>query len=44
MGMGQTMDDEARQQVAERVRAFYDLHPYPQPVDDLDSYRPALAG
>jgi len=39
MGMGQTIDDEARQQVAERVRAFYDLHPYPPPVDDLDSYR-----
>jgi SAM-dependent methyltransferase len=25
--------------VAERVRAFYDRHPYPPPVDDLDNYR-----
>ena len=23
----------------ETVRAFYDLHPYPPPVDDLDGYR-----
>jgi SAM-dependent methyltransferase len=25
--------------VAERVRAFYDAHPYPPPVDDLERYR-----
>jgi len=25
--------------VAERVRTFYDSHPYPPPVDDLDGYR-----
>ena len=25
--------------IAEEVRAFYDRHPYPPPVDDLDSYR-----
>ena len=25
--------------VAERVRAFYERHPYPPPVDDLDGYR-----
>lgn len=24
---------------ADKVRAFYDTHPYPPPVDDLDSYR-----
>jgi SAM-dependent methyltransferase len=25
--------------VAERVRAFYERHPYPPPVDDLEGYR-----
>ena len=25
--------------VAEAVRAFYEVHPYPPPVDDLDKYR-----
>jgi SAM-dependent methyltransferase len=25
--------------VAEQVRTFYDRHPYPPPVDDLDGYR-----
>ena len=25
--------------LAEAVRAFYERHPYPPPVDDLDSYR-----
>jgi SAM-dependent methyltransferase len=25
--------------VAEQVRSFYDRHPYPPPVDDLESYR-----
>ena len=30
------MDADA---VAEKVRAFYDRHPYPPPVDDLDGYR-----
>jgi SAM-dependent methyltransferase len=25
--------------VSERVRAFYERHPYPPPVDDLDGYR-----
>ena len=27
--------------VAEKVRTFYDRHPYPPPVDDLDGYRRA---
>ncbi|MEA3441817.1 MAG: class I SAM-dependent methyltransferase [Chloroflexota bacterium] len=31
------MDD--KQQAADKVRAFYDAHPYPPPVEDLDSYR-----
>ena len=30
------MDADA---VAEKVRAFYERHPYPPPVDDLDGYR-----
>ena len=30
------MDGDA---VAERVRSFYQRHPYPPPVDDLDEYR-----
>lgn len=25
--------------VAERVRSFYDRHPYPPPIDDLETYR-----
>lgn len=25
--------------VAERIRAFYEAHPYPPPVDDLEGYR-----
>ena len=32
------MDGDA---VAERVRAFYERHPYPPPVDDLEGYRRA---
>ncbi len=32
-------DPKAGEDVREAVRAFYDLHPYPPPVDDLDSYR-----
>ena len=28
-----------RERTADKVRAFYDLHPYPPPVDDLDGYR-----
>ena len=28
-----------RQQAADEVQAFYDAHPYPPPVKDLDSYR-----
>ena len=36
-------DGEARTEdsagIAEAVRAFYDRHSYPPPVDDLDSYR-----
>ena len=28
-----------RDAVAEKVRTFYDRHPYPPPVDDLDGYR-----
>ena len=33
------MTDEERETVADKVQAFYDLHPYPPPVDDLDGYR-----
>ena len=34
------MDDGGeREDVAEKVRAFYERHPYPPPVDDLESYR-----
>ena len=29
--------DDAR--VAEAVRAFYEQHPYPPPVESLDAYR-----
>ncbi|MEO6836724.1 MAG: class I SAM-dependent methyltransferase [Candidatus Tumulicola sp.] len=36
-------DDEApetsRAAIAAEVRAFYERHPYPPPVDDLDAYR-----
>ena len=28
-----------KQQAADEVQAFYDAHPYPPPVEDLDSYR-----
>jgi len=28
-----------KQQAADEVKAFYDAHPYPPPVDDLDGYR-----
>ena len=28
-----------REDVAEKVRAFYEQHPYPPPVDDLEKYR-----
>jgi SAM-dependent methyltransferase len=29
----------ARDGAPDAVRAFYDLHPYPPPIDDLDGYR-----
>ncbi|MGR4066092.1 MAG: class I SAM-dependent methyltransferase [Vulcanimicrobiaceae bacterium] len=34
-------DDEASTDgaVAARVRAFYERHPYPEPVDDIEAYR-----
>jgi SAM-dependent methyltransferase len=36
-------DDEAKRAIAERiaqdVKAFYERHPYPPPVDDLERYR-----
>ena len=28
-----------RDRTQEAVRAFYDLHPYPPPIEDLESYR-----
>lgn len=28
-----------RESTADKVQAFYDLHPYPPPVEDLDGYR-----
>jgi SAM-dependent methyltransferase len=34
--MNQGVDGDA---VAEKVRAFYERHPYPPPVDSLESYR-----
>lgn len=33
------MTNFAQATAADRVQAFYDLHPYPPPVDDLDGYR-----
>ena len=38
------MDDQdfhhlERKDVRDAIQAFYDLHPYPPPVNDLDSYR-----
>jgi len=33
------IDPKAGEDVREAVRAFYDLHPYPPPVDDIDDYR-----
>jgi len=35
----QGTDPKAGEEVCEAVRAFYDLHPYPPPVDDLVGYR-----
>ncbi len=32
-------DLKAGEEVREAVRAFYDLHPYPPPVDDIDDIR-----
>ena len=28
--------------IASQVTAFYERHPYPPPVDDLEAYRQAL--
>lgn len=33
------MDQTISACIAEDVRAFYDQHPYPPPVKDLDTYR-----
>ena len=33
------MTGEEHERAADKVQAFYDLHPYPPPVDDLDGYR-----
>jgi SAM-dependent methyltransferase len=32
-------DSRAPAEIAEKVRAFYELHPYPPPVESLDRYR-----
>ena len=32
-------DPKAGEEVREALRAFYNLHPYPPPLDDLDGYR-----
>ncbi|MFZ1770349.1 MAG: class I SAM-dependent methyltransferase, partial [Caldilinea sp.] len=33
------MTEEAEPTITDRVQAFYDLHPYPPPVDELNAYR-----
>jgi|GEM_PF-6648658 len=35
----QKANPTALARIAEDVRAFYDTHPYPTPVEDLDDYR-----
>src|SRR5437763_15839974 len=38
--MNQRADGDAvAEEVADKVRAFYERHPYPPPVNDLDKYR-----